>query len=121
MNISKTVKSLVALNKFTEEYNTVVYGANPVLDATMTVYTKIVAAEAVKQGTLLEKVISVGVVTTSPKKLPLVNTTLMLANRALLIKRVGLKQAIIKDLTTTIVATGIGYVSAKVLDKVEGN
>ena len=121
MNISKTVKSLVALNKFTEEYNTVVYGANPVLDATMTVYTKIVAAEAVKQGTLLEKVISVGVVTTSPKKLPLVNTTLMLANRALLIKRVGLKQAIIKDLTTTIVATGIGYVSTKVLDKVEGN
>ena len=121
MNISKTLKSLVALNKFTEEYNTVVYGANPVLDATMTVYTKIVAAEAVKQGTLLEKVISVGVVTTSPKKLPLVNTTLMLANRALLIKRVGLKQAIIKDLTTTIVATGIGYVSTKVLDKVEGN
>ena len=121
MNISKTVKSLVALNKFTEEYNTVVYGANPVLDAAMTVYTKIVATEAVKQGTLLEKVISVGVVTTSPKKLPLVNTTLMLANRALLIKRVGLKQAIIKDLNTTIVATGIGYVSAKVLDEVEGN
>ena len=121
MNISKTVKSLVALNKFTEEYNTVLYGANPVLDAAMTVYTKIVAAEAVKQGTLLEKVISVGVVTTSPKKLPLVNTTLMLANRALLIKRVGLKQAIIKDLTTTIVATGIGYVYAKTLDEVEGN
>lgn len=121
MNISKTLKSLVALNKFTEEYNTVVYGANPVLDAAMTVYTKIVAAEAVKQGTLLEKVISVGVVTTSPKKLPLVNTTLMLANRALLIKRVGLKQAIIKDLTTTIVATGIGYVYVKALDEVEGN
>ena len=121
MNISKTVKSLVSLNKFTEEYNTVVYGANPVLDAAMTVYTKIVATEAVKQGTLLEKVISVGVVTTSHKKLPLVNTTLMLANRALLIKRVGLKQAIIKDLTATVIATGIGYVSAKVLDKVEGN
>ena len=121
MNISKTVKSLVALNKFTEEYNTVVYGANPVLDAAMTVYTKIVAAEAVKQGTLLEKVISVGVVTTSPKKLPLVNATLMLANRALLIKRVGLKQAIIKDLTATAVATAIGYVCAKALDEVEGN
>ena len=121
MNISKTVKSLVALNKFTEEYNAIVYGANPVLDMGMTVYTKIVATEAVKQGTLLEKVISVGVVTTSHKKLPLVNATLMLANRALLIKRVGLKQAIIKDLTTTIVATGIGYISAKVLDEVEGN
>ena len=121
MNISKTVKSLVALNKFTEEYNTVVYGANPVLDATMTVYTKIVAAEAVKQGTLLEKVISVGVVTTSHKKLPLVNTGLMLANRALLIKRVGLKQAIIKDLTATVIATGIGYVYAKAVDGTEGN
>ena len=121
MNISKTLKSLVALNKFTEEYNTVVYGANPVLDAAMTVYTKIVATEAMKQGTTLEKVISVGVATTSHKKLPLVNTSLMLVNRALLIKRVGLKQAIIKDLTTTIVATGVGYVSAKVLDEVEGN
>ena len=121
MNISKTVKSLVALNKFTEEYNTVVYGANPVLDATMTVYTKIVAAEAMKQGTVLEKVISVGVATTSHKKLPLVNTTLMLANRALLIKRVGLKQAIIKDLTATVIATGIGYVYAKAVDGTEGN
>ena len=121
MNISKTVKSLVALNKFTEEHNTVVYGANPVLDAAMTVYTKIVATEAMKQGTTLEKVISTGVFATSHKKLPLVNTSLMLANRALLIKRVGLKQAIIKDLTTTIVATGIGYVCAKALDEVEGN
>lgn len=121
MNISKTVKSLVALNKFTEEYNTVVYGANPVLDAAMTVYTKIVATEAVKQGTLLEKVISVGVVTTSHKKLPLVNTGLMLANRALLIKRVGLKQAIIKDLTATVVSTAIGYVYAKATDETEGN
>ena len=121
MNISKTLKSLVALNKFTEEYNTVLYGANPVLDAAMTVYTKIVTAEAVKQGTLLEKVISVGVVTTSPKKLPLVNTTLMLTNRALLIKRVGLKQAIIKDLTATVIATAIGYVYAKAVDKTEGN
>lgn len=121
MNISKTVKSLVALNKFTEEYNTVVYGANPVLNATMTVYTKIVAAEAVKQGTLLEKVVSVGVAVTSHKKLPLVNTTLMLANRALLIKRVGLKQAIIKDLTATVIATGIGYAYTKALDELEGN
>ena len=121
MNISKTLKSLVALNKFTEEYNTVVYCANPVLDATMNVYTKIVATEAVKQGTLLEKVISVGVVTTSHKKLPLVNTTLMSANRALLIKRVGLKQAIIKDLTITAVATAIGYVYAKAVDETEGS
>ena len=87
----------------------------------MTVYTKIVATEAVKQGTLLEKVISVSVVTTSHKKLPLVNTGLMLANRALLIKRVGLKQAIIKDLTTTAVATAIGYVYAKAVDGTEGN
>ena len=121
MNISKTVKSLVALNKFTEEYNTVVYGANPVLDATMTVYTKIVAAEAVKQGTLLEKVISVGVAVTSHKKLPLVNTTLMLANRALLFKRAGLKQTVIKDLTITAVATAIGYVYAKTVDEAKGN
>ena len=121
MNISKTVKSLVALNKFTEEYNTVVYGANPVLDATITVYTKIVAAEAMKNGTALEKVISVGIATTSHKKLPLVNTGLMLANRALLIKRVGLKQAIIVDLTTTAVATAIGYVYAKATDETEGN
>ena len=121
MNISKTVKSLVALNQFTEDYNTIVYGANPVLDAAMTVYTKIVAAEAVKQGTLLEKVISVGVVTTSHKKLPLVNTGLMLANRALLIKRVGLKQTVIKDLTITAVATAIGYVYAKATDETEGN
>ena len=43
MNISKTLKSLVALNKFTEEFNTVVYGANPVLDIGMTVYGKIIA------------------------------------------------------------------------------
>ena len=121
MNISKTVKSLVALNKFTEEYNTVLYGANPVLDAAMTVYTKIVATEAMKNGTTLEKVVSVGVVTTSHKKLPLVNTGLMLVNRALLIKRVGLKQAIIKDLTATAVATAIGYVYAKATDETEGN
>ena len=121
MNISKTLTSLADLNQFTEEYNTAVYGANPVLDAAMTVYTKIVAAEAVKQGTLLEKVISVGIVTTNHKKLPLVNTTLMLANRALLIKRVGLKQAIIKDLTATVIATGIGYAYAKALEEVEGN
>ena len=121
MNISKTLKSLVALNQFTEDYNTIVYGANPVLDIGMTVYGKIVALDAMKQGTTLEKVISTGIFATSHKKLPLVNTSLMLVNRALLIKRVGLKQAIIKDLTTTIVATGIGYVSAKVLDEVEGN
>ena len=121
MNISKTLKSLVALNKFTEEYNTVVYGANPVLDAAMTVYTKIVALEAMKQGTTLEKVISTGVFATSHKKLPLVNTSLMLVNRALLIKRVGLKQAIIKDLTTTVVSTAIGYVYAKATDETEGN
>ena len=121
MNISKTLKSLVALNKFTEEYNTVVYGANPVLDMAMTAYGKILTMEAMKQGTTLEKVISTGIFATSHKKLPLVNTSLMLVNRALLIKRVGLKQAIIKDLTTTIVATGVGYVSAKALDKVEWN
>ena len=121
MNISKTLKSLVALNKFTAEYNTVVYGANPALDIGITVSGKIIALEAMKQGTTLEKVISIGLFATSHKRLPLVNTTLILANRALLIKRVGLKQAIIKDLTTTIVATGIGYVSAKVLDELEGN
>ena len=121
MNISKTVKSLVALNQFTEDYNTIVYGANPVLDIGMTVYGKIVALEAMKQGTTLEKVISVGIATTSHKKLPLVNTSLMLVNRALLIKRVGLKQAIIKDLTTTIVATGIGYVYVKATDETEVN
>ena len=121
MNISKTLKSLVALNQFTEEYNTVVYGANPVLDTAMTVYGKIVALDAMNQGTTLEKVISVGVVTTSHKKLPLVNTTLMLANRALLIKRVGLKQAIIKDLTATVIATGIGYAYTKALDELERN
>ena len=121
MNISKTLKSLVALNKFTEEYNTVVYGANPVLDIGMTVYGKIVALEAMKQGTALEKVISTGIFATSHKKLPLVNTSLMLVNRALLIKRVGLKQAIIKDLTATVIATGIGYVCAKALDEVESN
>lgn len=121
MNISKTLKSLVALNQFIEDYNTVVYGANPVLDIGMTVYGKIVALETMKQGTTLEKVISTGIFATSHKKLPLVNTTLMLANRALLIKRVGLKQAIIKDLTTTIVATGIGYAYTKALDEVESN
>ena len=121
MNISKTVKSLVALNKFTEEYNTVVYGANPVLDRGMTTYGKLIAMEATKNGTALEKVVSVGVAVTSHKKLPLVNTTLTLANRALLIKRVGLKQAIIKDLTTTAVATAIGYVYAKAVDETEGN
>ena len=121
MNISKTVKSLVALNQFTEEYNTIVYGAHPTLDMAMTAYGKLIAMEAMKNGTTLEKVVSVGVAVTSHKKLPLVNTTLMLTNRALLIKRVGLKQAIIKDLTATVRATGIGYVSAKVLDEVEGN
>ena len=121
MNISKTLKSLVALNQFTEEHNTIVYGAHPTLDMAMTAYGKLIAMEAMKNGTALEKVISVGIATTSHKKLPLVNTGLMLANRALLIKRIGLKQAIIVDLTTTIVATGIGYVSAKVLDEVEGN
>ena len=121
MNISKTLKSLVALNQFTEDYNTIVYGANPVLDMAMTAYGKILTMEAMKNGTALEKVISVGVVTTSHKKLPLVNTTLMLANRALLIKRVGLKQAIIKDLTATVIATGIGYAYTKALDELEGN
>ena len=121
MNISKTVKSLVALNKFTEESNTVVYGANPVLDIGITAYGKLIALEAMKNGTALEKVISVGVAVTSHKKLPLLNTSLTLVNRALLIKRVGLKQAIIEDLTTTIVATGVGYVCAKALDEVEGN
>ena len=121
MNISKTLKSLVALNQFTEEYNTVVYGANPVLDTAMTVYGKIVALDAMKQGTTLEKVISTGIFATSHKKLPLVNTSLMLANRALLIKRVGLKQAIIKDLTATVIATGIGYAYTKALDELERN
>ena len=121
MNISKTVKSLVALNQFTEEHNTIVYGARPTLDMAMTAYGKLIAMEAMKNGTALEKVVSVGVVTTSPKKLPLVNTTLMLANHALLIKRVGLKQAIIKDLTTTVVATAIGYVYTKAIEEVEGN
>ena len=121
MNISKTVKSLVALNQFTEDYNTIVYGANPVLDIGMTVYGKILTMEAMKNGTALEKVISVGIATTSHKKLPLVNTGLMLANRALLIKRIGLKQAIIVDLTTTAVATAIGYVYAKATDETEVN
>ena len=121
MNISKTLKSLVALNKFTEECNAVVYGANPVLDIGLTVYGKIVALEAMKQGTTLEKVISTGIFATSHKKLPLVNTSLMLVNRALLIKRIGLKQAIIKDLTITVIATGIGYAYTKALDELEGN
>lgn len=116
MNISKTLKSLVALNQFAKEYNTIVYGANPVLDIGMTVYGKIVALDAMNQGTTLEKVISTGVFATSHKKLPLVNASLMLVNRALLIKRVGLKQAIIKDLTATVIATGIGYAYTKALD-----
>ena len=121
MNISKTVKSLVALNQFTEEYNTIVYGANPVLDVGMAVYGKLIAMEAMKNGTTLEKVISAGTMATSHKKLPLLNTSLMLVNRTLLIKRVGLKQAIIVDLTTTAVATAIGYVYAKAVDETEGN
>ena len=121
MNISKTVKSLVALNQFAEDYNTIVYGENPVLDVAMTAYGKLIAMEAMKNGTALEKVVSVGVAVTSHKKLPLVNTGLMLANRALLIKRVGLKQTVIKDLTITAVATAIGYVYAKATDETEGN
>ena len=32
-----------------------------------------------------------------------------------------LKQAIIKDLTATVIATGIGYAYTKALDEVEGN
>lgn len=121
MNISKTLKSLVALNHFAEKHNTVVYGANPVLDMGMTTYGKLIAMEAMKNGTALEKVVSVGVAVTSHKKLPLVNISLTLVNRALLIKRVGLKQAIIKDLTTTVVATAIGYAYTKALDELEGN
>ena len=121
MNISKTVKSLVALNKFTEEYNTAVYGANPVLDMAMTAYGKLIAMEAMKNGTALEKVVSVGVAVTSHKKLPLVNTSLTLVNRALLLKRAGLKQTVIKDLTITAVATAIGYIYTKTVDEAKGN
>lgn len=121
MNISKTVKSLVALNKFTEEHNTIVYGARPALDMAMTAYGKLIAMEAMKNGTALEKVVSVGVAVTSHKKLPLVNTSLTLVNRALLLKRAGLKQTVIKDLTITAVATAIGYVYAKAVDETEGN
>ena len=121
MNISKTLTSLADLNQFTEEHNTIVYGARPTLDMAITAYGKLIAMEAMKNGTTLEKVVSVGVAITSHKKLPLVNTSLTLVNRALLIKRVGLKQAIIKDLTTTVVATAIGYAYTKALDEVEGN
>lgn len=113
MNISKTFKTLVALNEFTEEYNKHVYKNLPVLDATMNIYSKSLASEAMVKGSTIEKLIGLGLTATSHKKLPLLNTACMVTNRILLIKRVGLKKAIIIDLTNTVTSTVAGYALVK--------
>lgn len=109
MKLSELIKYVVKLNKATEEYNKIVYSYQKDLDLSLNIYCKMVAGESIKNGVVLEKVIALGVLNTSNKKMPLLNTACLLTSRALLIKRVGLKQAIIKDLKYSFISTGIGY------------
>ena len=109
MKLSELIKYVSNVNKATEEYNKSIYSYQKDLDLSLNIYCKMVAGESIKNGGVLEKVIALGILNTSHKKMPLLNTACLLTNRALLIKRVGLKQAIIKDLKYSFISAGIGY------------
>ena len=109
MKIVELIKYVSNVNKATEEYNKSIYSYQKDLDLTLNIYCKIVASESIKNGGVLEKVIALGVLNTSHKKMPLLNTACLLVNRAFLIKRVGFKQAMIQDLKYSFISAGIGY------------
>lgn len=109
MKLSDLIKYVANVNKATEEYNKSLYSYQKDLDLTLNIYCKMVAGESIKNGGVLEKVIALGILNTSHKKMPLLNTACLLTNRALLIKRVGLKQAMIQDLKYSFISAGIGY------------
>ena len=109
MKIVEFIKYVANVNKATEEYNKSFYSYQKDLDLTLNIYCKMVAGESIKNGGVLEKVIALGVLNTSHKKMPLLNTACLLTNRALLIKRVGLKQAMIQDIKYSFISAGIGY------------
>ena len=109
MKLSELIKYVANVNKATEEYNKSLYSYQKDLDLTLNIYCKIVASESIKNGGVLEKVIALGVLNTSHKKMPLLNTACLLTNRALLIKRIGLKRAMIQDLKYSFISAGIGY------------
>ena len=109
MKLSDLIKHVAKLNKATEEYNKSLYSYQKDLDLTLNIYCKMVAGESIKNGGVLEKVIALGILNTSHKKMPLLNTACLLTNRALLIKRKGFKQAIIQDLKYSFISAGIGY------------
>ena len=109
MKLSELIKYVAKLNKATEEYNKIVYSYQKDLDLALNIYCKMVAGESIKNGVVLEKVIALGVLNTSNKKMPLLNTACLLTNRALLIKRKGFKQAVIQDLKYSFISTGIAY------------
>lgn len=109
MKLSDLIKHVVKVNNATEEYNKSLYSYQKDLDLTLNIYCKMVAGESIKNGGVLEKVIALGILNTSHKKMPLLNTACLLTSRALLIKRVGLKQAIIKDLKYSFISASIGY------------
>ena len=109
MKLSELIKYVANVNKATEEYNKSIYSYQKDLDLSLNIYCKMVAGESIKNGGVLEKVIALGVLNTSHKKMPLLNTACLLTNRALLIKRVGFKQAMIQDLKYSFISAGIGY------------
>ena len=109
MKIVELIKYVSNVNKATEEYNKSLYSYQKDLDLALNIYCKMVAGESIKNGGVLEKVIALGILNTSHKKMPLLNTACLLTNRALLIKRVGLKKAMIQDLKYSFISTGIGY------------
>jgi len=109
MKIVELIKQVAKLNKATEEYNKSLYSYQKDLDLTLNIYCKMVAGESIKNGGVLEKVIALGVLNTSHKKMPLLNTACLLTNRALLIKRIGLKRAMLQDLKYSFISAGIGY------------
>lgn len=109
MKIVELIKYVANVNKATEEYNKSLYSYQKDLDLSLNIYCKMVAGESIKNGGVLEKVIALGVLYTGPKYLPVVNTACLLTSRALLIKRVGLKQAMIQDLKYSFISAGIGY------------
>ena len=109
MKIVELIKQVAKLNKATEEYNKSLYSYQKDLDLTLNIYCKMVAGESIKNGGVLEKVIALGILNTSHKKMPLLNTACLLTNRALLIKRKGFKQAVLQDIKYSFISAGIGY------------
>ncbi len=108
MKLSELIKYVAKLNKATKEYNKSIYSYQKDLDLTLNIYCKMVAGESIKNGGVLEKIIALGILNTSHKKMPLLNTACLLTNRALLIKRIGFKQAVIQDLKYSFISAGIG-------------